>query len=233
MKQFGVDTDQRVHTTRLKERILAHFPDLQEHRKGEDVYLVFKDDIGHALDKACNYDLDRDIVKLAQAAHIVRKDMFKTQLSFNGSFSDSCQEKSLPQLLLTLVSMILEGPNIENQSCRSSIPSLSIAQLLRFNSIRQARKDATQDTHIRHNVNQETPLPIYVGLMLHAHTRKRELVDAFPHLGMGISYDDRVLRISAEMGNGVCDNFLLDNVVCPSKLRGDVFTSAAIDNNRS
>ncbi len=46
---------------------------------------------------------------------------------------------------------------------------------------------------------------------------------------MGISYD-RVLRISAEMGNGVCDNFLLDNVVCPSKLRGDVFTSAAIDN---
>ncbi len=46
---------------------------------------------------------------------------------------------------------------------------------------------------------------------------------------MGISYD-RVLRISVEMGNGVCDNFLLDNVVCPSKLRGDVFTSAAIDN---
>ena len=39
-----------------------------------------------------------------------------------------------------------------------------------------------------------------------------------------------MLRISAEMGNGICENFLQENVVCPPKLRGDVFTSAAIDN---
>ena len=31
MEQLGVEVDKRVHTTRLKERILAHFPDLQEH----------------------------------------------------------------------------------------------------------------------------------------------------------------------------------------------------------
>ena len=65
--------------------------------------------------------------------------------------------------------------------------------------------------------------------MLHANTRKRELVDTLSGLGISISYD-RVLRISAEMGNGVCQNFLVENAVCPPKLRGDVFTTAAVDN---
>ena len=172
MEQLGVEMDQRVHTTRLKQRILAHFPDLQEHRKGRDVFLVFKDDIGSALAEACEYDMDRDTVILARATQIVRKDMFKAYPSFNGSFSDRCQEDSVPQLLLTLVSMILEGPSIKDQSCQSATPSLTIAQLMRYNSVKHARKDAPA-IHIRHSINQETPLPIYIGLMLHAHTRKK------------------------------------------------------------
>ena len=65
--------------------------------------------------------------------------------------------------------------------------------------------------------------------MLHAHTRKRELVDKFFHLGLSISYD-RVLRLSAEMGNSVCQRFHMEKVVCPPTLRGDVFTTAAVDN---
>ena len=35
MEQLGVEVDQRVHTTRLKKRTLAHFPDLPEHRREE------------------------------------------------------------------------------------------------------------------------------------------------------------------------------------------------------
>ena len=63
---------------------------------------------------------------------------------------------------------------------------------------------------------------------MHIPEEDNYLVDTLSGLGIGISYD-RVLRISAEMGNGVCENFLQENVVCPPKLRGDVFTSAAID----
>ena len=62
MKQLGVELDLRVHTTRLKECILAHFPDMQEHRKD----LAFKDAIGNALAKACEYDIDSDVVSLAE-----------------------------------------------------------------------------------------------------------------------------------------------------------------------
>ena len=56
---------------------------------------------------------------------------------------------------------------------------------------------------VRNSVAQETPVPTYIVLMLHAHTRKRELVDMLSHLGTISSYDS-VLRLSAQMGNTVC-----------------------------
>ena len=65
--------------------------------------------------------------------------------------------------------------------------------------------------------------------MLHAHTRKKELVDRINHLGISISYDC-VLSLSAEIGNRFCEQFHREQVVCPPKLRGSVFTSAVVDN---
>ncbi|KAG7172779.1 hypothetical protein Hamer_G007018 [Homarus americanus] len=62
--------NQRVHSTRLKKRILAQFPNMQEHNKGRDILLAFEDDIGDALAKACEYDHDNDAVHLLRAAQI-------------------------------------------------------------------------------------------------------------------------------------------------------------------
>ena len=70
MKQLGVGLDLRVHATRLKECLLAHFPDMQEYRKERDIYLVFKDDTGNALAKTCDYDIDSAVVSLARSKHI-------------------------------------------------------------------------------------------------------------------------------------------------------------------
>ena len=39
-----------------------------------------------------------------------------------------------------------------------------------------------------------------------------------------------MLHLSAEMGNSVCHRFHMEKVVCPPTLRGDVFTTAAVDN---
>ena len=189
INRLGVELNQKVHATRLKERLLAHFQDMQEHKKGRDIYLVFKNDVGSALATACEHDIDSDIMSLVRTARIVRREIFKVRQSFNGSFPDKCQENSVPQLLSTLVSMILEGPSIKSQSNQSpSSACLSIAQLLMYNSVKHTRQDA-QQIHTRHCINQETPLPLYVGLMLHAHTRKKELVDTLHGLGISISYD--------------------------------------------
>ena len=114
LQQLGVTNEKRMHTTRLKQRLLACFPDMRAQSKGRDVLLAFDEDVGYALSKACEQDCDSDAVHLARAAQIVRRHMFDLN-TFTGSFEENCQEKSVPHLLLALVSMVLEGPSIKDQ----------------------------------------------------------------------------------------------------------------------
>ena len=48
-------------------------------------------------------------------------------------------------------------------------------------------------------------------------------------LGLSVSYD-RVLAISTDLGNEVCRRYKDEGAVCPSNLRLDLFTTAAVDN---
>ena len=50
LKQLGTTQESRVHSTRLKERILSYFPDMQVHKQGRNVILIAHDDIGSALE---------------------------------------------------------------------------------------------------------------------------------------------------------------------------------------
>ena len=81
----------------------------------------------------------------------------------------------------------------------------------------------------RHNKARETPLPIYIGLTLHAKTRSCDLAEKLHELGLSISYD-RVLTISTDLGNSICCQYHHDDVVCPPSLRKGLFTSSAVDN---
>ena len=156
--------------------------------------------------------------------------MFEERKLFTGLKND-CQRDSVPKLLLTLVNMILEGPSIKDQKEYSmSSAALSIAQLLKFNSVKHSRLgESTKSSNIRHSTAQETPLPMYIGLVVHAHTRKRDLIDRLSNVGVSITYD-RILRLSAQLGEAAIQQFNREQVVCPSKLRGGVFTTAAVDN---
>ena len=80
-----------------------------------------------------------------------------------------------------------------------------------------------------HSRDKETPLPVYVGLLIHGRTLKRELVDMFFQLGLSISRD-RVLNISTAMATAAAAQYERDGVVRPFILRKDLFTAAAIDN---
>ncbi len=82
---------------------------------------------------------------------------------------------------------------------------------------------------VRHSTAQQTPVPMYIGLMVHAQTRKRELVDRLSHLGVSITYD-RVLHLSAQLGETVIQQYHKERVVCLPSMRGGVFTTAAVDN---
>lgn len=227
LEQLGVEQHVRPHNTELKNRILTFFPDLTAHKEGRDVLLAFDKDLGLALRKACNDNYDEEAICLARAANIVRKDMLQMQDTFSGSFEEDCQLKSVPQSLLTMVMMIINGSNIKSQTSDSfNQATLSIAQLLQFNSC--SRRWA-ESGGIRHSKSRETPLPMYVGLTIHAKTRKRELVETLFDLGLSISYD-RVMEVSTQVGNSVCEQYHQDQVVCPPNLRQGLFTTAAVDN---
>ena len=230
LDQLGIKQESRVQSTRLKQRILAHFPDMRATKQGRDILLMFDEDIGHALAKVCQQDSDNDAVHLARAAQIVRRHLFDKAEPFDGSLSSTCQEDSVPSSLVALVNMILEGPSIKDQVYQPSNPAaLSLAQLLKFNAVKYARKHKDTPTDLRHSLEKETPLAIYVGLKLHAETRKRELVEKLAQLGISITYD-RVLQISADMGNSVCELYRLEQVVCPPMLKLNLFTTSAVDN---
>lgn len=208
----------RTNSSRLKERILTAFPDLTAVAPGRDVLLVLKEDIGEMVNRA--KEKDSEAYHLAKAANIVRRDMLKAKNTFNGTFQQSCQKDAIPVSLKILIDLILKGSSVNKETAANApdiVPkqaSLTIAQLLMFNSISRAhdRKDPSNTHHTR---DKECPLPIYAALKIHGATRDRFLIDAFFKLGVYISYD-RVLSISTDIANSVIARYEREAVVCPS-----------------
>ena len=230
LKQLGGNATNRIHSTRLKNRLMTVFPDLTAHTEGRDVLLTFDQHLGGAIRNACAHD--SEALYLARAAQVVWEEMFNQEFSFSGSFQKGCQQEAIPTALLALVNMIQEGPYIKHQTQLGNSPStsssLSIYQLLMFNSVKHTHSGKpTNSAH--HSQDRETPLPIYIALKIHGLTQKRTLIDTFFSLGMCVSYD-RFLQITTDMAKGICTIFETENVVCPPKMRYGVFTTGAMDN---
>ncbi|KAG0726248.1 hypothetical protein GWK47_036991 [Chionoecetes opilio] len=107
--------------------------------------------------------------------------------------------------------MILDGPNIKSQS-GDGVTKQPSAQLSCCSTIAPSVAEWVVLLCVT-TKDRETPLPIYVGLTVHARTRKRDLIEMMFDLGLSISYD-RVMAISTSMGNRVCEQYHRDEVVC-------------------
>lgn len=68
LKQLGVESP-NVHSNRLKDQLLAQMPELESHKKGRDVLLAFRNDIGP---QASNYS---EAIILSKAASILRNQL--------------------------------------------------------------------------------------------------------------------------------------------------------------
>ena len=123
LRQLGTDITGRVHSTRLKNRILGYFADLEAHKQGREIVPVFNKDIGQALKKACEQDADDDAVQLPRPAIILPRDMFKMKAVFNNSFHSKCMGRSVPTSRLTLDGMVLNCPSITELSNSESLPA--------------------------------------------------------------------------------------------------------------
>ena len=97
LAQLGVEVSGRVHSSDLKERLLANVPGLQAHKKGRDIFLAFNDEVATALQQVCERDFDNEAMTLLEATRIIRRDMLDTKSKLNGTFNDSCQQESVPE----------------------------------------------------------------------------------------------------------------------------------------
>ena len=208
----------------LNQRTKDEIPDLEAHKKGRDILLAFKEDIDVALSQALDYS---EALVVAKAATIIRKHMLEHKLPFQGSFNENCIEDSLPSILLQFVCMIEHGADIKSQLMfGASKTDLAMAQLLQYNCYTKYKEGAKT---FRHSKDRETPFPVFIGMSTYAKTRKRLLVELLHDRGVSIPYD-RVLEISAQLGDAAVNQYNAEGVVCPTILRKDIFTTAAMDN---
>ena len=82
--------------------------------------------------------------------------------------------------------MILEGKKINSESSYANNQvAISLAQLIKFNIVKRKRRE----TRIcpRHTLSQKTPLPVYLGLMIHSTTRVKGIIEKLAMLGLSIT----------------------------------------------
>ncbi|CAB4025239.1 hypothetical protein ROHU_037104 [Paramuricea clavata] len=158
---------ENIHSTRLKEKILSRIPELHESKKGRDVVLTFKDEVGSAIYKDCKQDFEEDGICLSSAANIVRKQIFQhIQATEKFSLEEGSQNTSVPRSLVTLKSTIIGGSSISgNVSNAESKIALNISQLILFNVVKHKRRKANELDKLRHSAALETPFPLFTGFL--------------------------------------------------------------------
>ena len=197
-------------------------------KSGRQFTLTVDNEVGWALFEASAWSEEENERVLNKAAKIVHKDLLVGDEIFDGDASETLQSHSAPNSLVKLISMILEGEEPSHElSAGLQKVSINLSQLIRFNSVKQKRPERTQK--FRHSKNNEPPLPVLIGLMVHARTGKSELIDRLAAEGVSISYD-RVMNLRRSIFNQVCMEYQAIGLVCPVDLKKYVFPTAAIDN---
>ena len=115
LEQLGSGVAGCDHSSRLKERILAFFPDMGAHKQGREVVLVCNKMLDQQYERRVKRWLTTMLFILPRLLTL-SGEMFKLKKQFSGSFDAKCQEESVPISLLVLVDMVLNGTNIKTHS---------------------------------------------------------------------------------------------------------------------
>ena len=141
-----------------------------------------------------------------------------------GSFTEECQESSLPASLKLILSMILNGATLKDQSKQGSQACLTIGLTILFN----AKKKASDAVKCRHVLERKPPLPVY-NMCVHSMSRNKTLIKQLHTMGLSISYD-RVIQLEDQLAVSACERFKDDDMVIPACLRKGLFTVGALYN---
>ena len=141
---------------------------------GREVILTLKDDCGKSIFQAC--DSQDDGMCIERVPRIIRKEILKKQdekkLSNKNdgiskeTFSSQSEIDSISPLVMSVIIMVLNGSKVDTTDKEQCSSALTIVQLLQFNSVKRKNKSKSN----------ETPPPLYMGLMIHSRTSKKSLI---------------------------------------------------------
>lgn len=212
-----------IHTSRLRDRILLHFPQLRADKSGRE-YVLLRDGV-NVYNDVCQEDADTDAVSFFRFLKLIRKDMSQHNSSFKGTFHDGCQEESVPPSLMATMNFLLYGSSTVPVDNKATQPSLTISQLVYFNY----NESIPGGNIVRHKKSKEPPIPMYIALSTYGRTRSKDNIDKLHALGLSVS-PNRVTEVTATLCNLVNKRAEEEGVLCPRNLRHNTFTIGAYDN---
>lgn len=223
-----------IHTTRFKEHILNKLgDDWEDFSSGRDIILSTKMKCGQVLmDSMERFVSEEEAKKIVEVGLLLRKHVLSSQFYFNGSFAGNCLSEPVPNSLFTLLRVLLQGASnlqdMENHECLSARNRVacSLSQLIISNTVKRGSKNVR---NLYQTQNQETPLPLYIGLKLHAQDRLKSCIRDFHPLGVVSSYD-RIMSVRKKLAKAVSKRFKDEGVVVPTNCKRGVFTTGTTDN---
>ena len=131
IEMLGIKPDTRVRSTRLEERLLVGFPNMQAYSKRKNVLTAFEDDVGTSLAKVCELDSDKDAIHLWPVLRRLCADICLGKQNLLTNFPKDVKKNLFQNILLALLSMVLAGPSIKDQMVEATTPAAPvIAQML-------------------------------------------------------------------------------------------------------
>lgn len=210
------------HTSRLREKIMSHFSNLNAIKPSKEYLLVQN---GSKLTTSIRQeDQDEDALAFIRFVRNLRKCVFSTTTSFNGSFGPNCEKESVVGMVQAASNLLLYGTS-DPKECGATAPALTLSQFIMANMKRRA---PTGDI-VRFNMKMEPPLPVYLGLAAYGRGRDKASIDDMHRRGLSIS-STRVMGVTSQLCRMVVQRAREENVVCPSNLKKGIFTAHAIDN---
>ena len=143
--------------------------------------LIFEQGMNEMLKQAAKNDYEGETLLLAKVSKILRKELANFKgFQFDGCFTSRCQQESVPSVLKTFVSMLLNGIDLKDNDCTDSQRVLTVSQTILFN---YNTKPTSSAIKFRHSTNREPPLPLFIGLKVHTETRSKKMIMHLYDLG--------------------------------------------------
>ena len=131
-------------------------------------------------------DFDEDAFVLSRAADILRTSLLERESKeFDGEFHLDSHSSFVLQVLSSCIDLILQGANINKNKKYLEQANQTKWQLIDQNIVKRTRDNTTANYFCK---ARESPLGVYLEMMVHAKTRKKGIADKLYDLGVSIPY---------------------------------------------